>query len=69
MQSIKIGHMCLHLSAYNRYKELYNKRGYQAVRQAMKEKWYSKSDQNMVIHRIHQDVLGYSAENEYFKEL
>lgn len=55
-QSIFIDDMVLHVSVYNLYKTIFRNKGYRALRNTLKDRWYSKSEQNKVIHKIHEDL-------------
>ncbi len=54
-ESVFIDDMVIHISAYNYYKSIYRLHGYTKLRKILKKRWYSKSDQNKVISKIHQD--------------
>jgi hypothetical protein len=54
-QSIFIDDLVIHVSAYDSYKRIYNQHGYGKLRRTLRHRWYSKSDQNKVIKRIHKD--------------
>ncbi len=57
-QSVVIGHMVIHISAYREYKKVYHQKGYAGLRKLLKLRWYSKSEQNKVIRKIHEDLEG-----------
>jgi len=56
-QSVFIADMVIHVSAYRFYKSLYHNKGYSALRRKLRDRWYSKSDQNKVIRKIHEDSM------------
>lgn len=56
MNSIFIDKMVIHISAYNFYKTIYKQHGYTKLRKVLKSRWYSKTQQNKIISRIHEDM-------------
>lgn len=57
MQSVFVGDMVLHISAYEVYKKIYKKEGYRNLRKLLRARWYTKSEQNQLISRLHEDEL------------
>jgi hypothetical protein len=55
-QSVFIGSMVLHVSAYQSYKALYKHSGYTKLRKTLKNRGYTKSQQSAVISKIHTDL-------------
>lgn len=47
--------MVIHISAYNKYKRIYKTRGYSMLRRVLRDRWYSRHDQDQIITKIHQD--------------
>jgi hypothetical protein len=55
-QSVFVSHdMVIHFSAYKEYKQLYKSRGYTILRRVLRDRWYSRSDQDKIISKIHRD--------------
>lgn len=54
-QSVFIGDMVLHRSAYSLYRSVFYSKGYRELRKLLRKRWYSKGEQNKIISKIHQD--------------
>lgn len=54
-QSVFIKNLVLHESAFRFYKNVYREKGYTRLRKVLKTRWYSRSEQDAVIHALHED--------------